>query len=547
MNESSTQANAHWDVIVVGSGATGGIAAMTLSQGGCRVLVIEAGRALTAAETFPGELNNTIGRLRGISSGRHQRQAQHPGYWKNNPELYVDERLHPYDHPDDQPFLWTQGNQIGGRSLTWGGITLRLSDEDFSGLNAGEDINRWPIDSSDLTAHYDALEHDLGIHGAKDHLPHLPDGNSDEPLPFTQAEQRFSDKVHQQLGYDVIHSRGFAPHKPEEDGEWPRSSSQGSSLKKALSTGLVSLLSDHKVERLMIAPRGDHASGVVAVDQSDGCRKEFKADHVVLCGSTIQSVSVLLRSRQYGLGDASGRLGQRLMDHVSTSQFFAMPGDSDTPQPALSGAGSFFLPFGRHLNNADFLGGYGLWGGIGRFDPPELLKRQRNSSTGFLIGHGEVLPNPNNRVSLSTKRDRWGMAVPYIACRWRANELAMVRHMRSTMKACIEVAGGKALPIKDLFRIPFFEPILSGAVALSKSAPPPGYYIHEVGGAPMGPSSESSVVDPWNRVWQCPNVLVVDGACWPTSAWQSPTLTMMAITRRACRKLLSSRAGRTDR
>ena len=543
MNEPSIEANARWDVIVVGSGATGGIAAMTLSQGGCRVLVIEAGRALTAEQTFPGELRNTIGRLHGISSGRHQRQAQHPGYWKNNPELYVDERLHPYDHPKDQPFLWTQGHQIGGRSLTWGGITLRLSDEDFSGLNTGEDINAWPIASSDLADHYDALEHELGIHAGQDQIPHLPDGNGLEPLPFTRAEERFADNVHAQLGYDVIHSRGFAPHNPEQDGAWPRSSSRGSSLKQALSSGLVNLLSDHKVERLMIAPSGSHASGVVAVDQSDGSRKEFKATHVVLCGSTIQSVSMLLRSMQYGLRDVSGRLGQRLMDHVSTSQFFAMPGESNTPQPALSGAGSFFIPFGRHLHNADFLGGYGLWGGIGRFDPPELLKRQRNSSTGFLIGHGEVLPNPKNCVSLSAKRDRWGMAVPYIACRWRTNEQAMVRHMRSTMKACIEAAGGIALPIKDLFRIPLIEPILSGAVALSESAPPPGYYIHEVGGAAMGTNAEFSVVDPWNRLWQCPNVLVVDGACWPTSAWQSPTLTMMAITRRACQQLINSQAG----
>ena len=59
----------------------------------------------------------------------------------------------------------------------------------------------------------------------------------------------------------------------------------------------------------------------------------------------------------------------------------------------------------------------------------------------------------------------------------------------------------------------------------------------------MGKQASESVVDPDNRLWGCRNVLVVDGACWPTSAWQSPTLTMMAIARRACSRALSSRDG----
>ena len=61
-----------------------------------------------------------------------------------------------------------------------------------------------------------------------------------------------------------------------------------------------------------------------------------------------------------------------------------------------------------------------------------------------------------------------------------------------------------------------------------------GDYIHEVGGAPMGLNEEKSGVDKFNRWWRCKNVLVLDGACWPTSSWQCATLTMMALSRRAC-------------
>jgi len=70
-------------------------------------------------------------------------------------------------------------------------------------------------------------------------------------------------------------------------------------------------------------------------------------------------------------------------------------------------------------------------------------------------------------------------------------------------------------------------------------AAPPGYYIHEVGGARMGTSPENSVVNADNQCWEAPNVLVTDGACWTSSGWQSPTLTEMAITARACDRIVA--------
>ena len=535
--------NGSWDAIVVGSGACGGVAALTLAEGGARVLLIDAGPDLTPQTALGSEPANSMRRLAGLSSGSHRLQAQHPGYWKANPRLYADERLHPYSHPPDRPFLWTRGLQVGGRSLTWGGITLRLSDEDFAGVESPDGLTAWPIRAADLEGDYVALERMLRVHGRRDGLPQLPDGDTQEPLPLTTAEQRFAAALRDQLALQVIHSRGFGPHHPERDGPWPRSSSRGSTLPQAMATGRVQMLSGHLLEQLVLENGSERVKGAVVVDQANGNRRTVIADLVVLCASTIQTLAILLRSREQGLKDPSERLGTRLMDHVSTSQFFCMPEPSESPQPPLTGAGSFFLPFGRHLEGANFHGGYGLWGGIGRFDPPAVLRRRPGTVTGFLIGHGEVIPQASNRVSLSGAVDRWGVAVPHIDCQWSTNEIAMVAHMRHQMQRCIKAAGGEALPLKDLFRLPLIEPLLQGAVALSDGASPPGYYIHEVGGAAMGADPSIGVVDPFNRLWAAPNVLVVDGACWPTSAWQSPTLTMMAITRRACLQALRSRGG----
>ena len=541
MNSRSEQINGPWDAIVVGSGASGGVAALTLAEGGARVLVVDAGPDLSPEAALGSEPANLLRRLEGISTGRHRRQAQHPGYWKANPRLYADERLHPYTHPPERPFLWTRGLQVGGRSLTWGGITLRLSDEDFQGVDAEGGRVAWPIRSADLDDDYAALERMFAVYGSADGLPHLPNGVMQEPLPFTAAEERFASALTARLGVSAIHSRGFGPHQPERDGPWPRSSSPGSTLPRAMATGRVALLSQHLVERLMVAPGADRADGVVVIDQIDGQRHTLRADLVVLAASTIQTVAILLRSQREGLQEPSGRLGTRLMDHVSTSQFFAFADPSELPQPPLTGAGSFFLPFGRHLEGASFQGGYGLWGGIGRFDPPGWLRRRPKTVSGFLIGHGEVLPRESNRVSLSSKTDRWDMAVPHIDCQWGSNEHSMVEHMRQQMQLCIAAGGGEALPFSALFRLPLANSLLSGAVALSDGAAPPGYYIHEVGGAAMAHAPDRGVVDSDNRLWGARNVLVVDGACWPTSAWQSPTLTMMAISRRACRRALSRR------
>jgi choline dehydrogenase-like flavoprotein len=71
----------------------------------------------------------------------------------------------------------------------------------------------------------------------------------------------------------------------------------------------------------------------------------------------------------------------------------------------------------------------------------------------------------------------------------------------------------------------------------------PGRYVHELGGARMGRDRESSVLDPWNRCWDTLNLLVLDGASFPSSGWQDPSLTMMAIAARSCR-IMTEKRGR---
>jgi len=230
------------------------------------------------------------------------------------------------------------------------------------------------------------------------------------------------------------------------------------------------------------------------------------------------------------------------MDHISICRFFSVPKTKNSGEPLdntpdLSGAGSFFIPFGSNLPKIDdinFHRGYGIWGAIDRLGIPKFLQKDKNKSIGFLIAHGEVLPREKNSVSLSKKTDEWGIPIPYIEFEWSENELNMAKHMEKTIQKSVKAANGKIKNIDELMNIPLGSIFTKNLIALSNSPPPPGYYIHEVGGAPMGLNEENSVVDKFNRLWRCKNVLVLDGACWPTSSWQRPTLTMMALSRRAC-------------
>ena len=102
------------------------------------------------------------------------------------------------------------------------------------------------------------------------------------------------------------------------------------------------------------------------------------------------------------------------------------------------------------------------------------------------------------------------------------------------MQAVVSSAGGRIAPLADLFVMPLIEPLVQGSLAMAPGAAPPGYYIHELGGAPMAASEAEGVLNPWNQLWRTPNLLVCDGSAWPSAGWQSPTLTTMALSWRAC-------------
>lgn len=144
-----------------------------------------------------------------------------------------------------------------------------------------------------------------------------------------------------------------------------------------------------------------------------------------------------------------------------------------------------------------------------------------------LGGFGECLPEFDNYCELDKQKvDAWGMPVLHISMAFGDNERKMVADMADTAEEMLRAVGAE-----DIKR----------TAEISK----PGLAIHEVGTARMGTDPKTSVLNPWQQAHDVGNLFVMDGACYPASACQNPTVTLMALASRACERLVEEyRAGR---
>jgi choline dehydrogenase-like flavoprotein len=138
-----------------------------------------------------------------------------------------------------------------------------------------------------------------------------------------------------------------------------------------------------------------------------------------------------------------------------------------------------------------------------------------------LTGFGEMLARPENRCYLDPQvEDKRGVPVLRIDVRHSDNEHAMARDMVEQSVAMLEAGGAEELTTRT-------------------QLPPPGFAIHEVGTARMGLDPATSVLNPFLQTHDVRNLFVMDGSCYVSIGCVNPTLTMMALTVRACEHLVA--------
>ena len=555
--------NNNFDAIVVGTGISGGWAAKELTEKGLKTLVLERGRMVKHIEDYPTanmdpwdfEAGDTITQ----DARKRQPKQSRTGYVnsESSRHFFVDDIEHPYND-DTNKFNWIRGYHVGGRSITWGRHTYRLTDLDFeANLKDGIAID-WPIRYKDISTWYDYVDQFIGVQGRNEGLSHFPDRKFLlKPFGLNVLEKHMRDSFSRNFSDGRILSNARTAHVTE--GTKPGLgrvscqlrnrcmrgcqygayfSSNSSTLPVAEATGNMTLMPNSIVHEIIYDEDTKKAKGVRVIDSENNKSYEYFAKVIFLCSSAIASASILMQSKSNrfpnGLGNDSGELGHNLMDHhfqVGASGKFS--GFKNKTIYGRRPAG-YYIPRFRNIggttNQKDFIRGYGYQGAASRGFMGIANSKEEMVSYGprlkdiivqpneWTAGHGafgEILPYHDNKMELDyDKKDKWGLPTVTFNATIKENERAMRKDMRQQAEEMLERSGFKDITSwenKYVF----------------------GNGIHEMGTARMGHDPKTSVLNKFNQVHSVKNVYVTDGACMTSSGCQNPSITYMALTARA--------------
>jgi len=544
-----------FDILVVGSGASGGWAAKQLTEAGLRVALLDAGRPQQDKNFTEHEQAYQLKyRNQADAYLRRTRPVQKDCYacMEYNADWFCNDLDEPYTTATGKPFSW-QGRtrMIGGRTNIWGRQSYRLSQQDLKGKSFDGYGDDWPVNYSDLAPYYDQVEKYVGITGISENVPELPDGHFQPPMGLTCAETLFRTRVKDKLGWTATLGRSANLTKPTNGrapchycGPCERGcithsyfNAAFTTVADAMRTGRCTLIPNAMVHQVLLDPASGKARGVSYVDRTTRQTREVTAKVVLLCAQALESTRILLNSAPGGLANSSGVLGHYLMDHI----WVGGGASGDFPELAAKASvngprrpdGIYVIRFQntpRGPRSKDFLRGYGFQGGgatsfsmaapgFGAAYKKAVLDPQTSVR---VVGFGECLARYENHVALDPNVvDTFGIPVLRISMQFGDNERAMIRDMAKTGVQMMEAAGARNVqPFEVPDRIP-------------------GYGIHEVGVARMGDDPKTSVLNQFMQTHDIKNLFVMDGSCFVSIGCQNPTLTIMALAVRSCDYLMS--------
>ena len=550
--------NEMYDAIVVGTGISGGWAAKELCEKGLKTLVLERGPMVEHIKDYKTMNDDPWDYpLKGELSkeDKEKYHVQKRVNWAPKEDVkhfFVNDLEHPYE--EIKRFDWIRGYHVGGRSLTWGRQSYRWSDLDFE-ANKKEGIGvDWPLRYKDISPWYDKVEEYIGVSGQNLGLSQLPDGKFQPPMELNCAEVDFKEAVSDKFDDGRLVTIGRVAHITDKDAKvegrnpcqyrnrcWRGCpfggyfSSNSSTLPAAERTGNMTLRPNSIVHEVIYDDKTKKATGVRVVDAETNEKLVLNAKVIFLCASAMASVGILLQSKSErfpnGLGNDSDALGRGIMDHhYKLGATAKIEGHLDNYYKGRRPNG-FYIPRFVNLNEQTkrkgYLRGFGYQGTASREDWSNSVAEMGYGS-GLkehilkpgqwqigVTGFGEFLPYDDNRVLLSeTKKDKWGLPQLAFDVEFKENEYKMREDIKKEIVAMFKASG-----FKD--------------VQSYEESSGPGLGIHEMGGARMGHSAKTSIVNKNNQVHLVPNVYMTDGAFMTSSSCVNPSLTYMAFTARA--------------
>jgi choline dehydrogenase-like flavoprotein len=520
------------DVVVIGCGAGGGVVAKELGESGLNVVVLEAGPRFIPRDSYPTERQDFEVASLNVFRAKDRRRDRHTNGGSSSFR---------YDH--------VKG--VGGATLHYVAINPRLHQSDFQTRSRDGVGQDWPFAYEDLEPYYTRVEWELGVSG--------PDGEEANPFdpprsrrfptpphPFNLAGQALK-RGAEKLGLHYVREPLAIPTL-----DWQgrlacvgagtcrlgckigaKSSIDVTYVPKAEATGRVEIRPECMAREVTLDAQG-RAKSVVYFDPQ-GREQEVAARVIVVAGNAVETPRLLLLSRSplfpQGLANSSGLVGKYFTEHmgVFVRGLFAERLDpwrgvptggmmqdfyETNPKNDFVRGWTIVASLGHHwpLSVASHVGGWGL----------EHKKRMKESFSHIagLASIGEQIPDLRNQVELDPViKDSHGLPVPRITSEPRENESAMIRKISTTLKEILGAAGAREI---------WEEEFQSGASS------------HFMGSCRMGTDPKTSVVNPWGRCHDVPNLYIADGSVFPSVGAVNPALTISAVATRTAEGILEA-------
>jgi len=494
-------------VVVIGTGAGGGVLANELAQRGVPVVALEAG-------------------------GRYLPEDYVNDEWESFGQLaWTDPRTTSGDWRVAKDFsglpAWIV-KAVGGTTTHWAGASLRFQEHEWKaktnyGEVQGANLLDWPIDGEEMAPWYEKAEAKLGVTrtGGREGLP----GNNNFKVFEAGAKA---------LGYSEVHTGRMAINSAEYDGrmacqqtgfcfqgcKWgAKWSAAYTDIPRGEATGNLEVREKAHVLRIEHGEDG-RVNGVVYADAKGNEHKQM-ARAVCLAGNSFESPRVLLNSASAmypdGLANSSGQVGRNYMRHMTGSVYATFE------EPVRMWRGTTMAGIiqdeAKHDPSRGFVGGYELEtlalglpfmaafldpGGWGR-EFTTALDSYENMAGMWIVG--EDMPQETNRVTLNHDvTDQFGMPVANVHFDDHPNDVAMRNHAYARGKAVYEAVGA------------------------TRTFPTPPYpSTHNLGTNRMSENPRDGVVNKWGRTHDIDNLFISDGSQFTTGAAENPTLTIVAL------------------
>ncbi|MBV9308625.1 MAG: GMC family oxidoreductase [Acidobacteriaceae bacterium] len=525
------------DVLIIGSGAAGGMAAWNLTRQGVNVTLLDAGRKFRRSEFWthvkPWEWQQRLD------------AGQKP------PEIVLSTTEQPYITPLEQPFLLTRVWGRGGKTNIWGRVSLRYSDLDFAGPERDGWEIPWPIRYKDIAPYYDQVDQLIGVCGGDDDQDSLPGSRYFLPPPPLRCGEHIIKRAAHSIGINIVPIRRAVltrDHNGHTKCHYCGACGSGCDvgaffnssdylLEPALKTNRLNIIDNAVVARILVDDRG-LANGVQYFDRYTKEEHRIFGKRVIVAASCVDSSRILLNSTSprypNGIGNSSDVIGRYLSEQIRfTMRAFApeLMGGKVYNDDGIGGAHMYMPRFNhRDGRKRDYLRGFGcqFWYTGAQTDLSYAKKipgfglefkkavKERYPAVLALHPFGETLPKAENRITIKgSPLDQYGVPIARIAYATGENERRMSKDMYNTMLEILHTAKAEIVP----FETGYLEPN--------------GSAIHEHGTCRMGDDPKRSALNGFCQMHEVKNVFVVDGSAFTTASEKNPTLTILAVAWRA--------------